>query len=400
MSYGVRTVVLILVLMAAAHPARAQSPATVRYDQFFNALFAPALQDIRANGGPVLPVRRLGSASALNALLVAQIVNLPTGSNAGGFTWAYDGVLGTWSRVSDSFGPQTVERAQTVGRRKANIGFTFQRYTFDQLNGEDISLQAQGGLTGTQLFLRDRVSLSRADVSVSTTFVNFGITSRIDVGVFFPVVSIAVDGSADYILRRFSNGPVLAQGTNTLSAREQRVGDPVFRGKWNFVRRPHWGLAFAAEGRLHSSNQLGAGGVKFLGIASVDTNVVNAHASYGYSGFDCNNEPEKLCDQVQGFIVAGGVDKAVTKRLTLSGDVQVQRIDTQLISQTIPSTAVLPPDGSYPTLAGRADTATATLTSKFNLWGNLLVTFSAVVPANKRGLTDGFTPIIGVDYAF
>src|SRR5262245_46023794 len=120
-----------LMMLARTVSAQPSSAPSVRYDQFFPALFAGLAQDVRANGGPSLISRDFGSANALMGLLVAQIISLPTGSNDGGFAWTYDPALGTWSRSVNSFGPQTFERAQTVGRRKANFGITYQRFTFD-----------------------------------------------------------------------------------------------------------------------------------------------------------------------------------------------------------------------------------------------------------------------------
>ena len=40
------------------------------------------------------------------------------------------------------------------------------------------------------------------------------------------------------------------------------------------------------------------------------------------------------------------------------------------------------------------------MTGKFNAWGNMLLTFTALVPASRRGLVDHFTPIVGIDYAW
>ncbi len=121
---------------------------------------------VQANGGPALPLLAYGGATALSGLLAAQIISLPTGNNAGGFTWTYDAALGTWGRAVDSFGPQTGERAQTLGRRKLNFGFSYQRFTFDQLDGGPMSIESQGSLSGGRvpLTLRERVTLSRADV--------------------------------------------------------------------------------------------------------------------------------------------------------------------------------------------------------------------------------------------
>ncbi len=112
-----------------------------------------------------------------------------------------------------------------------------------------------------------------------------------------------------------------------------------------------------------------------------------------------------MCSGIIGVFVAGGIDKAVTKRLTLAADIQRLRVDIEAwhgdvsgFTQTVPLNAVI--GERFVELVERAHTATLSLTGKFNAWGNLLVTFTGLIPANRSGLTDRFTPIVGLDYAW
>ena len=120
---------------------------------------------------------------------------------------------------------------------------------------------------------------------------------RVDVGLFLPVISVAVDGSVDYTLRGASN-LVLSQGASAASARSGRLGDPVFRGKVNFIRRPRGALAFTLDSRISSRNQPGAGGAKAQLIASGNTSLFNAHLNAGISGYDCNDGPVTVCSGI------------------------------------------------------------------------------------------------------
>jgi hypothetical protein len=43
---------------------------------------------------------------------------------------------------------------------------------------------------------------------------------------------------------------------------------------------------------------------------------------------------------------------------------------------------------------------TVVMTGKISIWGILLVTVTGLVPAKSGGLSDRFTPIIGIDYAW
>jgi hypothetical protein len=121
----------------------------------------------------------------------------------------------------------------------------------------------------------------------------------------------------------------------------------------------------------------------------------------GHASLECNNTPDKACGSVGGFFVLGGIDKPVMKRLTLATDVQMQRTNVRMRqgNQTIPAGAE-PIVGIKPPLVEKADTVTVAVTAKINLWGNLLVTATGMVPAKSSGLSDRFTPIIGIDYAW
>ncbi len=393
-------------LTVFARVASAQTPATPTggVGAFFRTLYAPATRDVQSNGGPTLTAGSYGGALVLNSLLVAEIANLPTASNAGGFTYTYDSALGTWSRSADSFGSQVGERSNTVGRGKVSFGFAYQRFTFDKLNGQPMStaaIESIGQIPGSApLRLQERVSLSKADISLRTVFLNFGVTSWIDVGVFMPFVSVALDGSLAYTLRRGgANGPLLSQGTNTVVARAEGLGDPVIRAKVNLVQRSAGGLAFATDARLHSGNELGAAGLKFQVIASGSSAIVNTHVNIGFATLGCNKTPDNACGPFGGFFVLGGIDKAVLKRLTLATDVQMQRTEIrQRLNQTIPTSTEQ--NGGMKPLVARADTVTVAMTGKINVWGNLLVTVTGMVPAKSGGLSDRFTPIIGLDYAW
>jgi hypothetical protein len=403
-----RAAILIITLsgMAGVASAQAPPPTTVEATDFFAALYRPLIQDIRAAGGPSLLTGNFGSAVELNALLVAEVVNLPTASNAGGFSWTYDPTLGTWRRTLNSFGSQFVERANTAGRNKVNFGLVFERFTFDHLQNKPLSeasVEASGdvGAPTARIHVDERAAFSRADIGLTTLFVNYGITSAIDAGVFFSSMSVALDGSLQYSLRGASPSLQVSR-TVTASGRSQLVGTPVFRGKWNFLRRTQGGLTVALDGKPHGSTILGAGGMKLQIIATGTARDLHAHLNVGAAGYECDGPLEtKACRNVGGPFVVGGLDRAVTSRLTLSADVQAQRYDiSERFNQT--SGSGTPSVGTGPGIDASTSTTrvTTALTGRFNLYGNLLVTATGLISTNNHGLSDRFTPVIGFDYAW
>src|SRR5262249_27400317 len=71
--------------------------------------------------------------------LVSQFVSVPLPSPASGFTFHFDPSTGVFQRTTQSFGPILTERAETVGARRVSFGFAAQRFTFDTIEGLNLS---------------------------------------------------------------------------------------------------------------------------------------------------------------------------------------------------------------------------------------------------------------------
>src|SRR5688500_19871800 len=111
-----RIVTAVTVTLTVLARAAGAQTTTVGVGEFFRTLYAPATRDVQSNGGPPLTAGSYGGALVLNSLLVAEIANLPTASNAGGFTWTYDSALGTWSRGVGSVRCTGGGRSEAGGR--------------------------------------------------------------------------------------------------------------------------------------------------------------------------------------------------------------------------------------------------------------------------------------------
>ncbi len=101
---------------------------------------------------------------------------------------------GTFVRSTQSFGPILTDRAETIGRGRFAFGFNFQHFSFDQLEGVDLTnvpsvfthddFQLGGGRA-------DVVTTANAiDVSVGqwTGALTYGLTDRLDVSLAVPIV--------------------------------------------------------------------------------------------------------------------------------------------------------------------------------------------------------------------
>ena len=224
-------------------------------------------------GGDVAPgfeFNQLEVPLAINSIMAAQLATIPLGSSSGGFSYTYDPALGTFSRESSTFGSAFVERALTAGRGRWNLGFTFQRATYDSLEGRDLDngdvrvyLVHQDccgtanapGVPPNPFFegdvIENRLSLDLTS-SVFSAYLNYGVTDRLDAGVVVPFVTIDMEVSVQARVLRlataespgihsFPGGTV--ERTFSESSRAQGLGDILLRrtplGLGAFTRAAH-----------------------------------------------------------------------------------------------------------------------------------------------------------------
>ena len=109
------------------------------------------------NGGPLLSTEgfRIGahevhfqSSSAeslgpLNEEIGTQLSQLPLASTVSGFVFSFNPGLGVVARSSESFGPILTERADTIGKHKLFVGFSYQYFDFDRADGVNLSVCRQ-----------------------------------------------------------------------------------------------------------------------------------------------------------------------------------------------------------------------------------------------------------------
>src|SRR5262245_11212235 len=214
-SYGARLMVswmlLAALMLGAPAAARAQNTneklAKVLPNLYIEALSAD--QDVLESlFGPLTPaefnqlLEGFNAPAAVNVLLGSQVAAFPLGSSAGGFTWTFDPALGTFNRVSPSFGPIFSERALTVGKGRLNLGFNYQRSTFDQLQGlglRDGEVKAYAGVTRgiTTAFFEEVLDL-KLSTDTYGLFATYGVTKNLDLGIAVPIVHVNMEARLDF----------------------------------------------------------------------------------------------------------------------------------------------------------------------------------------------------------
>src|SRR5712691_6377170 len=156
------------------------------------------------------------STSSLQALgaNIGQSLKLPVASPASGFTYIWDPTTQTSVRSTDSFGPILGERAETIGRHKVSLAFTYEYFKLQKLDSRDLkdlpsvfpqsddsvdvvnpdgsprTCSVDGDNQSACGFIRDVIKTqNRVNLTVNqfTTFMSYGPTNSIDISLAVPI---------------------------------------------------------------------------------------------------------------------------------------------------------------------------------------------------------------------
>ena len=187
----------------------------------FNSLFGP--RGIIITTDQFHLTHFTSGSQATLGLLVQQLApgaaDFPAVSTVPGLSFRYNAELQAFERSSGSLGPVYVERPQTVGRGRFDVGFSYLFQDFDELEGDSLDglsfrlghadccggpgfVTPDGTIGGTPetTFERDTADLifDKFDLEshVLSLYATYGITDRWDVNVLLPIISTSLDVSA------------------------------------------------------------------------------------------------------------------------------------------------------------------------------------------------------------
>ena len=364
-----------------------------------------------------------------NVALATQLATLPVPAPASAFTYTFDESLGVFKRSTNSFGPILSERAETVGKGKLNVGFAYQRFTFDEIEGVPLeSIPAvfthDDAAPGARADVVATSNSITSSVDQFTTFANFGLASRLDVSLAVPIISTDLRVSSTATIRRIGTTDPRAHffgagnGDYGVTKQFQRsgsatgIGDIQLRVKGKAAEWGSSGLAFVLDTRVPTGDEenfLGSGafGLKPMLIFSSSHPVVSFHlnAAYQWNGDSLlagNVQAGEKADMPDQVLYSAGLSFAVAKQLTVVGDF-LGRIflDTPRLQATtfnaLDGTTTLPDVGfkqeSFSELS-------AAVGLRFNAKGGLLFDFNLVFSLDDNGLRDTMTPLVSLEYSF
>jgi hypothetical protein len=423
-------------------------------------------EDVLFSRNDVLALKkaRLDTVLHINNLLAAQLASFPLGSSAGGFTWTFEPVAGTFTRASDSFGPLFTERALTIGRNKLNVGVNYQRVTFDHLDGKKLTGGEILGYTGLPFYLGsearpDGIFFQEAlDLELTTNtvsvFATYGVSDRLDVGVAVPINRVQVKASFVSLYGNTIGGasspnrpeqypecasywtpwiqfaadisfyvpPVTPNGCGLraeASGTATGIGDVVVRAKYSLLRSHGGGLAGGVDVRLPTGdeqNLLGVAGAqaKLYLAASTGLGRLSPHVNIGYTVSGASDAAgaasSVLIAPPDEVNYAGGADVSVTLRTTVVVDILGRTLRRVGTLEEVPSLFGTRGGNSAGErtvfqelrLLPGADLRLllGSVGMKFNPVANLLVSGNVLFPLSNRGLTDNLSWLLGFDYSF
>jgi hypothetical protein len=356
-------------------------------------------------------------------------------SSLGGFSvnstvssYTFDLELGMPVRSTNSLGPILSERATTLGARRLNVGFSYNRTEYKRFEGDDLNnltlffehedvlpkpngdgiLGPNPGLGVTSDVEVDRV---RADIDIDlsqdvyTFYGTYGFLENLDIGVAIPIVSVdlsaesygsvarkavCVDGlpncavtSSD--VHNFADPATPPEDSSFSSVKGSAsgIGDILARGKYSVLREDEdgWMPNFAVLGQVvfptgDEDDLLGTGDWRGMPMLVTDKTFgpINPHINLGFEFVGGDSDLHNL----KYFV---GFDARLHERVTTVID---------LLGRWEPSG-----DGVGDNLLDIA------VGGKYNPFGSLVFVSNFIVPLNRNeGLRADFIWALGVEYTF
>jgi len=387
----------------------------------------------------------------INTSIGEELATLPLASGGSGVSFTFDRALGIVTATEGSLGPILTDRAETIGKKRVNIGAAYQYFGFDSIDGIDLHHlpQVVGHVQFTlpngvrpdfendYLTTDNRVKLNLHQVVL---FGIIGLSSRVDFSVAIPFESVhfkvssdativrtvpcelnqtCSDSSAEFGEYHFFDGSSFQAAftsTNKIFTNSNNgagLGDIVLRGKGVVYKAEKTSVAVGLDLRVptgDAENFLGAGavGVTPFVAASYRTSVISPHVWLGYQWNGSSvlaGNPSTATggtgDLPHAFIYQGGADIRASSRVTVVADLLGERVfDANRLKRatfTDVHGAVSP--NLVPFKASYSANAIAT-GIKVRTVGYLVLTGNLTTRLDSGGLRADVVPLFGLSYVF
>jgi hypothetical protein len=396
---------------------------------------------VQAHGRHFIPASAQGNGLLISFITNAvslNVANVPVSATSSGSMFHFEG--GVPVRTAVSPGSVFGERAQTLGRGRVLAGINRSTFRFSSLRGvplSDIRLNfthqnvtnaqnptcdstnaALGSCDkmGIPLLENDIIQLD-LDLTINTTvtsfYMSYGLTDRIDVGLVLPIVSTTLAGQSTAQVIPFG-GPTAAHffaGTpsqpvltaaRAVSGSSTGLGDVAARVKINLSAADRNGFALLGEARFATGSEedlLGSGSTSIRGVAvfsgRFDDFSPHVNLGYVYRGGEIHND---------AVLATAGFDQILSPWATLGADV-VSELQVGQSALEIPGIVQIEypfrrtvNPSSVPRM--RDDIVNGSFGFKFTLPRGFTAIMNALIPLNKGGLRSDHVLTGGLEYSF
>lgn len=393
---------------------------------------------VQAHGTHFIPSAAASNGSIIGFIgqaLSTSVASIPIGATTSGETFRFEG--GVPVSTATSAGPIFAERAQTLGRGRVLAGVNRSSFNFSSLRGVPLrdlqvnftheNTNAAGCATenagqdcaqyGVPVLENEVMAVTLdldIDVAVTSFYVTYGVTDRIDFGVAVPLLQNSFRGTSSAQIVPFGGGnavhffagtpqnPVL-QATRSTSSSAFGIGDVAARLKVNATSSARTGVAFLLDARFPTGevdNLMGTGEFVGRGLAVVSSRFGNfsPHANAGYL---FRADRELANDAVLATL---GFDHLLGKGVTLAADVLAE---LQVGSNRLELPGTVQFDAPFrrtvePTNipSMRDDVVNGSFGFKFTTSSRVTGIANALFPLNDGGLRAHTTFTAGVEYSF
>ena len=358
------------------------------------------------------------------SLLVQQLApgaaDFPAVSTVPGLTFRYNPELQAFERSSGSLGPVYVERPQTLGRGKLDVGFSYLFQDFDELDGaslDGLSFRLEHadccdpiGTPGIPDFEADTADLTFEEFDleshVLSLYATYGITDRWDVNVLVPIVFTSLDVTARAVLSDTTGRDVhlFPGGTNvqtsTVDDDATGVGDLLLRTKYHFLSLNGFNLASGLSLRLPTGDEDDFQGLNDV-ILTPYVALSQEWSRFDFhfqAGFDINADDTERSRARYGIGLTTQLVERVAFLIDIIGS---SNLTEQDLSVTVPVIVGSAEVGSQTITQGlRTDIVDLAIGFKA-AFAPSVVGFAAVfLPLNDDGLRSDAVPTAGLEVSF
>ena len=345
----------------------------------------------------------------LNRRIATEIQPRPIAASAGGATYRFDPVSGTYTETSTTLGPIFAERPQTLGKGKFSTAISFSYNSYDRLEGQELDRFTQfalhdpdevGDPNTRQSFELDKIEITHnIDIDIAAVVFSgtYGVTDELDLGISIPLVYVNMDISSNARVissplnpfsqidpvsgNRFTpfhqfNSGSADRSSDSASGSAVGFGDVLLSAKYYMLDRERFDVSGALQIKLPNGDQndfLGTGSTTirpFL-IASGDIGeLIRVHLNAGYK-FDLGNHERDNLNYAAGFEVGNQTITGVFDFLgsnEMSGDGMG--------------------DDIYDAAVG----------FKWRALDNMIVTGNVLIPLNSQGLRSDIIGLVAIEY--